>query len=482
VQFVLPLSNSSGKHLRGNVKIELLDSENKVVSSGNSEIDVGPGNFLNNLVVGEAGLPTKSPSVLATYRLKYSLVPAGDSTFAPFEGIVQLGRIITNPYQIRTSSMAQVRPGTKYPVRVRIENPFNGHPCPGMEVVASLKLRLSDSGDEEPKPTIRKAKSDAEGYAIFSFDLPPGHKYDEGEVTISVRRGVLLEQETINFKYPEEPRFSLMTDKPIYQPGQRVHMRVQAFGPDNSALSDAEVEFDITDPENLTAFHTKVKTSKFGIASADWGIPSSLRLGDLDINASLASGNWYDSGKAEQKIKISRYDLPNFSVDAAPDLAYYTSGRNPKVKVTARYLFGEAVRQGHVRIARVSSREWDYHSQKYETNEQDLATGELGADSTFAAEVSLKDEFEDFAEDRYEKYRDLHFAAYVTDASTQRAEQRRFDLRITHHAHPHVCEAGVFADEWTARGDLHHRFLCGWNARFRGRSDCGARTKRGGRL
>jgi hypothetical protein len=36
VQFVLPLSNSSGKPFKGNVKLELLDSEDKVLSSGNS--------------------------------------------------------------------------------------------------------------------------------------------------------------------------------------------------------------------------------------------------------------------------------------------------------------------------------------------------------------------------------------------------------------------------------------------------------------
>ena len=432
VQFVLPLSNSSGKPCKGSVKLELLDSEDKVLSSGNSEISIDPGNFLNNLALGESGLPTKSPSELATYRLKYTVTPAGGSAFTPFEGIVQLGRIITHPYQIRTSSLGQVRPGTKYPVRVRIENPYTAHPYAGIEVAASLKLRLSDSADEEPKPVLRKTKSDAEGYAVFSFDLPPGHKYDEGEITVSVRRGVLLEQETIGFKYPDEPRFSLMTDKPIYQPGQTVHMRLQAFGPDNHALSDADVEVAITDPENLNAFRAKVKTSKFGIASADWQIPSNLRLGEFTISASLRTGDWYSSAEAEQKVKISRYDLPDFSVEAVPDAAYYTSGRNAQVKVAARYLFGEPVKQGHVRIARVSSREWNYSSQKYETEEQDLAAGELHSDGTFNAEVSLQDDFKDFATERYEKYQDLKFAAYVTDASTQRTEQRRFDVRITH--------------------------------------------------
>jgi A-macroglobulin TED domain/Alpha-2-macroglobulin family/MG2 domain/Carboxypeptidase regulatory-like domain/A-macroglobulin receptor binding domain len=431
VQFALPLSNSSAKSFKGSVKLELLDSEDKVLSSGNSEISIDPGNCLNNLVVGESGLPTKSPSELATYRLKYTVVPAGDSAFAPFEGIVQLGSIMTNPYQIRTSSLGQARPGTKYPVRVRIENPYTAHPYAGVEVVASLKLHLSDFADEEPKPILRKAKSDAEGYAVFSFDLPPGPKYDEGEITVSVRRGVLLEQETIDVKYPDEPRFSLMTDKSIYQPGQTVHMRVQAFGPDNHALSDGDVELAITDPENLNAFRAKVKTSTFGIASADWQIPSNLRLGEFTIDASLGTGDWYQSSEAEQKVKISRYDLPDFSVESTPDAQYYTAGRNAKIKVTARYLFGEPVKQGHVRIARVSSREWNYSSQKYETEEQDLATGELSDEGTFTAEVSLHDDFEDFKES-YEKFQDLKFAAYVTDASTQRTEPRRFDLRITH--------------------------------------------------
>jgi A-macroglobulin complement component/alpha-2-macroglobulin family protein/MG2 domain-containing protein/carboxypeptidase family protein/A-macroglobulin receptor/macroglobulin-like protein len=444
VQFVLPLSNSSGKPYKGNVKLELLDSEDKVLSSANSEISIDPGNFLNNLVVGESGLPTKSPSELATYRLKYTVVPAGDSSFAPFEGIVQLGRIMTNPYQIRTSSLGQVRPGTKYPVRVRIENPYTAHPYAGIEVVASLKLQLSDFAGEEPKPILRKVKSDAEGYAVFWFDLPAGHKYDEGEITVSVRRGVLLEQETIDVKYPDEPRFSLMTDKSIYQPGQTVHMRVQAFGPDNHALSDGDVELAITDPENLNAFRVKVKTSQFGIASADWQIPSNLRLGEFTIDASLGTGDWYQSSEAEQKVKISRYDLPDFSVESTPDAQYYTAGRKAKVKVAARYLFGEPLKQGHVRIARVSSRGWNYSSQKYETEEQDLATGELSDEGTFTAEVSLQDDFEDFNKNSYEKFQDLKFAAYVTDGSTQRTEQRRFDVRITHQP-IHIYMSQVFS-------------------------------------
>ncbi|HEV3037540.1 MAG TPA: alpha-2-macroglobulin family protein [Candidatus Angelobacter sp.] len=434
VRFVLPLSNSSGKQLRCNLEMQFLDAENKVAAAGTSEITLDPGNFLNNLLLGEKALPTNSPSALATYRLKFTVQPIGPPAYAAVTGTIQLRNILTDPFQIRTSSMNQVRAGTKYSVRVLVENPYTGAPYAGTGVSSSLKLQPVDSGDGEDKtkPVVHNAKTDGEGHALFVFDLPSGHKYSGGVVTVSARRGVLIEEQEIGFKYPAGPRFALTTDKPIYQPGQTVHMRVQAFGPDNSALPGGEVELTITDPEHLNAFRKKLATSKFGIASADWEVPSNLRLGDFNINASLSSGDWYESGEAQQTIKVSRYDLPSFSVEASPDRPYYLKGQNPRVKVTARYLFGEMVKQGHVRIVRVSNRTWDYSTQRYDTNEDEVATGELKADGTFTAEVPFESNFEQFSEDRNLKYEDLEFAAYVTDASTQRTEQRRFDVRMTH--------------------------------------------------
>ncbi len=434
VQLVLPITNSSAKQMRANVTLEFLDNEDHVAASGNLDIALEPGNFLNNLFLGNKGLPTKSPSSLATYRLRYRLKPFEPSAFVPMEGIVQLGRIMTNPYQVRTAALPKTRPGTQYFVRARVENPYSGHAYPGVEVAARLQLELASGDDHDaPAPVLHKAKADADGNVLFTFDLPAGRKYDGGEVVVSVARGALLEEEKLDFKYWDQPRFSLMTDKPIYQPGQTVHMRTQAFAPDNSALPDAMVELAITDPENMNAFRQEVKTSRFGIASADWQIPNNLRLGKFQISASLKSGDWYDNTQADQEIKISRYDLPQFTVEATPDLPYYLENQTAKVRVTARYLFGEAVTQGHVRISRLKTREWNYHAQSYQTEEDDLASGELSSNGEYTAEIPLKADFEDFT-DSSEKYRDISLAAYVTDASTRRTEQRRFDLRITHQA------------------------------------------------
>ena len=444
VQFVLPLINKTTRQFHAKVELQFLDNEDKVAASGVTAVVLDPGNFLNNLALGKKSPITDSPSLLGTYRLKYRVLPDVPTDFAPLEGIVQLNKIITNPYQVRISMAKTPRPGTRFPVRVRVEQPYDGHSYPGMDVTATLKLKPQDSAQPDPLPVVRHGQTDADGYALFVFDLPPGHDYSGGEVTVAVARGVLLETEAEEFEYASQPRLALTSDKPIYQPGQTVHMRVQAFGPDHYALAGAKIELQITDPENLNTFRAQLKTSKFGIVSADWPVPVNLRLGDFEIKASLERGDWYDDAEQSEKIKISRYDLPNFSVEVTPNYSYYTADRSASVKVVARYLFGEPVKQGHVRVTRLGSREWNYREQKYDTEEEENVAGELGPDGTFNAPIALKKYFGEFADNEYERFEDIRFSAYVTDASTQRTEQRRFDLRITHQP-IHIYLQRVFA-------------------------------------
>src|SRR5205085_11442852 len=49
----------------------------------------------------------------------------------------------------------------------------------------------------------------------------------------------------------------------------------------------------------------------------------------------------------------------------------------------------------------------------------------------FVARLDLAGEHKELAGEDYERFRDLDFAAYVTDPTTRRTEQRRFSLRLT---------------------------------------------------
>src|SRR5262249_54477136 len=120
---------------------------------------------------------------------------------------------------------------------------------------------------------------------------------------------------------------------------------------------------------------------------------------------------------------------------------------NAEVEVRADYLFGEPVKHGRVRVVRETERRWNYREQKWETEEGDKYEGSLDNDGRFVARIDLAEEYEDFAPNSYSRFRDLRYAAYLTDSTTGRTEQRRFDLRITKEPiHVYLIERGRVSD------------------------------------
>lgn len=100
-------------------------------------------------------------------------------------------------------------------------------------------------------------------------------------------------------------------------------------------------------------------------------------------------------------------------------------------EVRADYLFGQPVKRGHARVVRETERRWNYREQKWETEEGDKYEGALDDDGRLIARINLAEEHKDFEPGSYSRFRDLRYAAYLTDLTTGRTEQRRFDLRIT---------------------------------------------------
>jgi hypothetical protein len=80
---------------------------------------------------------------------------------------------------------------------------------------------------------------------------------------------------------------------------------------------------------------------------------------------------------------------------------------------------------------RETEREWNYKEQKWDIEEGDEYEGETNADGVFEAHVKLAEDHEDLGDEDYRRFKDVTYAAYFTDQTTNRTEQRRFDLRIT---------------------------------------------------
>ena len=136
-----------------------------------------------------------------------------------------------------------------------------------------------------------------------------------------------------------------------------------------------------------SVYRAIAKTSRFGIATTDWSIPENTRLGEYRIWVGVDGGD--EEYEAGMEVRISRYDLPNFTVNVDSDRAYYLPGQNAEVKVRADYLFGKPVARGHVRVVRENEREWNYSEQKWEVDEGETYEGETDATGVFVAQINL---------------------------------------------------------------------------------------------
>ena len=424
----LPVVNLSRQRVQGTFLLELVNFEDKVHSTMRGTFQEEPGTTVEKLQWDAKALPTTTPSELGWYRLRYTFTPSiNGSDAAPVRGVLQMGCLMVDSFELRITGAETVGFGAKYPLRVRVDNPATGEPIAGVAV--DFKLEVGD--DDDDKPTARKKQfTDRSGYAVVDFNLPKAPSDFEGKVVATATRGDFSEGESLDIKFPDTVRLTLATDKPLYQTGQTVHMRVLAFGPDNRALANVGVKVTLTDDQGQMQFEDTFNTSKFGVARADWDIPQKLQLGDISITSELQSDR-YSSQEFHSKIRISRYELPTYAVKVSPDRPYYLPGQNASVEVRADYLFGKPVQRAKVKVVRQENRHWDSDKREWVADESQALEGELDSDGKFIAHVDLTGDFHDYKESSYQRFEDLTLAAYVTDLSTKRTEQRRFKLRLS---------------------------------------------------
>ena len=439
----LPIVNTSNKTLIGDFRLELRDSNDKVESLVTGKFQEKPGTTVEKVNWPLDYLVNISPSSLGWRRLHYSFVQRPEVGVAPVEGFVQLSRVLVGVFEVRMTAASKSKPGNKFPVRVRVDDPSNGKPLRGTAV--DLTLELGDDDDNAIKHTVT---TDYSGYAVYSFDLPKEIEADEGTVTAEAKRGPYSEEVDLTFDLRSKGKVTLTTDKPLYQPGQQAHLRVLAFGPDKRAFAGKDLVITIEDEDGDEQFHETLKTSRFGVASADWDIPQKLRLGNYQVHATFrGSEDDYDAPQARATVRVSRYELPTFTVKADPDRKYYLPGDDATITISADYLFGKPVQNASVRLVNQQNRHWDFKEQKWVTEESNPIEGTFDKQGKFEAKVDLQDEFKDFNPEDYSRYEDLTFAAYVTDLSTKQTEHRRFRIRLTERPIQLYVTSG---DSWSA--------------------------------
>jgi hypothetical protein len=440
----LAVESSSDRPQGARVTLALLDPKDRVVSTARADVVLKRG---ASRVEGVLALPDFSRGgaawrELLLYRVRYGVEPdPRSSSFNDQAGVVSLSEIARGLFELRVAAPKLVHEGQLLRVRVRALHPLTERAVGGVRVEGEVSY--DDPAEDETRRIKARGETDAEGYAALDFQLPRTIPDDDIDLEITGRLGDFVQTAYDDIDLDRRVRVLVSTDKPLYQPGQVVHLRALVVTNADRALASAAGTLKIEDPEGKTVFDAALKTSRFGVASADWKLADNTRLGDYSVKFELDGGD-YEDAEGRASVKVSRYELPNFSVAAKPDRDYYLRGESAAVEVRADYLFGQPVRRGHVRVVRETERSWNYARQKYDTDEGETYEGELDDAGRFVARVDLSKAHEDLAANHWRRFEDLTFAAYVTDPTTNRTEQRRFRLRATRDAiHVYVTEANT---------------------------------------
>jgi uncharacterized protein YfaS (alpha-2-macroglobulin family) len=152
-----------------------------------------------------------------------------------------------------------------------------------------------------------------DGGVSWQLMLPPVPAAERrSEVEYKVRlagtRGFVRVEEEQEVDFHRRTHAIVTTDKPLYQPGQTLHIRMLAYDPVSRRPRSIEpIAVNVQDEGSKTVFNRDLTSDRFGVASADWTIPAMAPLGTYSIQVAANDGDRI--GQVE--VRVSRYELPS---------------------------------------------------------------------------------------------------------------------------------------------------------------------------
>lgn len=228
-------------------------------------------------------------------------------------------------------------PGSQAALRVVVRDSKDASPLPGAEITVSL--RPAEGGRAMQ---VYKGTADDQGTADVSFKVPIEGPPDQ---VLLVETRSNLGSDTVErpVTLERDYRVLLTTDKPLYQPGQIIHVRALALSTfDLVPAADQELEIVIADGKGNKVYRQTLRTTDFGVASTDFQLANEVNTGAYKITAVL--GNTF----SEKTVTVEHYVLPKFAVELTTGKSFYLPGQHVKGALRADYFFGKPVAGGKV--------------------------------------------------------------------------------------------------------------------------------------
>ncbi len=324
----VPVENLTKTILQGELSAEILGVFDDVLGEGEKRVTLSWRERVYSL-----SFPVKAEEQeLALYRLRYRLL-AGEREL---EGTLGLPSIL-RAMDVYILGQSELVSGASASLRVVTLERATGEPLSGTRI--SVKL-LSE------KRTLRlfTGRTNRRGTLEAAFYIP---RDTEGNYDLIVdARSRLGDQKTERrVKVVRRDKLLLVTDKPIYQPAQAIHLRALALSqPNLEPVTNAQLILEVEDSKGNKVFKKSLKTNDFGVAFSLFNLADEINLGNYKVRAILGET------KTEKTVRVERYVLPKFKVELATDRDYYLPGERLQGEVQVDYFFGKPVSEGEVEI------------------------------------------------------------------------------------------------------------------------------------
>ncbi|HMF16829.1 MAG TPA: MG2 domain-containing protein, partial [Gemmataceae bacterium] len=243
-----------------------------------------------------------------------------------------------SPYDLTLRGQAQLVAGSDGSLRVRVVHHEQGQGV--KDVPVSIDL-VDPKADQVVHLT--SFKTDEEGTGRPRFKLPD---WPDGDYQLRVTARVGGTQAiTRTIKLRRAWKLMLTSDRPVYQPGQDIHVRSLALRRlSMTPVAGQEAILSISDPKGNVIFKEKQTTSKFGISSVDCPLASEILEGTYTIRCQMGDTT------SSLAVEVKKYVLPKFKVDVVAERPFYQPADLVKGKVHAQYFFGKPVAGARVEL------------------------------------------------------------------------------------------------------------------------------------
>ena len=263
-----------------------------------------------------SSITTQPP--LVTYVLRVSNVDQGV--------VVKRSLLYTiTPYELRLEGPATPRRDKKAVYRIVTQDPIARQPLAHMPVTLSAVQNGQSSWNYS---------GSSDDLGVFEQTITPATS-GSFSVTAGTQQGIVAANVTDTVKVQDvqaDTKLLLTTDKPIYQPGQMIHLRGLALGTGNQPLANADALFEIADAKGDKIYKHTVTSDAFGIVSANFQLGDILNEGTFKIDCTV-------QGQASEKtVQVSHYALPKFQIGISTDRGWYSPGdtvKPPWTRVTS---------------------------------------------------------------------------------------------------------------------------------------------------